>query len=109
MNITYSNKIKKKFSSSVEIQKEFGTMAKKVQSRLDDIVASPNLSVLMQIPAANCHPLSGNRNGEWAVNISPNHRLIFEIDNDPIPLTLTGEIDRIKVTDIRIIGTTDYH
>ncbi|MGB3107484.1 type II toxin-antitoxin system RelE/ParE family toxin [Sphingobacterium siyangense] len=109
MKITYSNKIKKKFSSAVEIKKAFGMMAKKVQSRLDDIEASPNLNVLLQIPSANCHSLSGNRDGEWAVNISPNHRLIFEIDNDPIPLTPTGEIDRIRVTDIRIIDTTDYH
>lgn len=109
MNITYSKKIKKKLSSALEIKKAFGTMAKKVQARLDDIEASPNLNVLMQIPSANCHALSGNRNGEWAVNISPNHRMIFEIDNDPIPLTLNGEIDRIKVTDIRIIDTTDYH
>lgn len=109
MNITYSNKIKKKFSSPVEIRKAFGSMAKKVQARLDDIEASPNLHVLTQIPAANCHPLSGDRDGEWAVNISPNHRLIFEIDNDPIPLTSTGEIDKVRVTDIRIIGTTDYH
>ncbi|WP_286841914.1 MULTISPECIES: type II toxin-antitoxin system RelE/ParE family toxin [Sphingobacterium] len=109
MKITYSNKIKKKFSSAAEIKKAFGTMAKKVQARLDDIEASPNLNVLMQIQAANCHALSGNRDGEWAVNISPNHRLIFEIDNDPIPLTPTGEIDRIRVTDIRIIDTTDYH
>ncbi|MCW2259490.1 MULTISPECIES: type II toxin-antitoxin system RelE/ParE family toxin [Sphingobacterium] len=109
MSITYSNKIKKKFSSAAEIKKAFGAMAKKVQARLDDIEASPNLNVLTQIPAANCHALSGNRDGEWAVNISPNHRMIFEIDNDPMPLTLTGEIDRIKVTDIRIIDTIDYH
>jgi plasmid maintenance system killer protein len=109
MEITYSNKIKKKLSSPSEIQQAFGTMAKKVQSRLDDISASPNLKVLMQIPAANCHPLSGKRSGEWAVDISGNHRMIFEIDHDPIPRKDNGEILAIEVTDIRIIETTDYH
>lgn len=109
MKITYSNKIKKKLSSPSEIQKAFGTMAKKVQSRLDDISASPNLKVLMQIPAANCHPLSGKRSEEWAVDISGNHRMIFEINHDPIPKKDNGEILTIEVTDIRIIETTDYH
>jgi plasmid maintenance system killer protein len=110
MKISYgSNKLKKKMSSASEISKGFGTMAKKVQQRLDEIESSPNLSVLMQIPAANCHPLSGNRSGEWALNISGNYRLIFTIDHDPIPITETGEIDRIEITDIRIIEATDYH
>lgn len=110
MEIDYgSNKIKKKLSSPSEIKKAFGVMAKKVQSRLDDIIASPNLEVLSQIPAANCHQLSGKRTGEWALDISANHRLIFEIDHDPIPRKDNGEIEKIKVTDIRIIETTDYH
>jgi plasmid maintenance system killer protein len=109
MDITYSNKIKKKLSSPSEIKKAFGTMAKKVQSRLDDIIASPNLKVLMQIPAANCHPLSGNKSGEWALCISANHRMIFEINHDPVPKKENGEIETIEVTDIRIIETTDYH
>jgi len=109
MEITYSNKIKKKLSSPSEIKKAFGTMAKKVQSRLDDIGASPNLKVLLQMPAANCHALSGNKNGEWALDISANHRMIFEINHDPVPTKDNGEIETIEVTDIRIIETTDYH
>lgn len=109
MNITYSNKIRKKLSSPSEIKKAFGTMAKKVQNRLDDIIASPNLKVLMQIPSANCHPLSGNKDGEWAVDISANHRMIFEINHDPVPKKDNGEIEIIEVTDVRIIETTDYH
>jgi len=110
MDITYSsNKIRKKLSSHAEIKKAFGTMAKKVKSRLDDIAAAPNLKVLMQIPAANCHALSGKKNGEWALDISANHRMIFEINHDPVPEKDNGEIETIEVTDIRIIETTDYH
>ncbi|WP_025146872.1 killer suppression protein HigA [Pedobacter jeongneungensis] len=110
MEIAYSsNKIKKQLSSPSEITKAFGVRAKKVQSRLDDIIASPNLEVLCQIPAANCHALSGKRSGEWALNISPNHRMIFELDHDPVPKKDNGEINKIEVTDIRIIETTDYH
>lgn len=110
MDIKYSsNKIKKQLSSPSEISKAFGAMAKKVQMRLDEIAAAPNLGVLMQIPAANCHPLRGNKSGEWAVSISGNYRLIFDINHDPVPKNVNGEIEIIQVTDIRIIETTDYH
>ena len=110
MDITYaSNKIKKKLSSLAEIKKAYGTMAKKVQNRLDEIKASPNLKVLMQIPAANCHPLAGDMNDEWALNISGNHRMIFDINHDPVPQKDTGGVETIEVTDIRIIETKDYH
>lgn len=109
MKVTYSSKIKKKLSSPSEIKKAFGTMARKVQSRLDEIEASPNLKVLMQIPSANCHALLGSKAGEWALNISVNHRMIFVLDHDPIPRKDTGEIETIKVTDIKIVETTDYH
>ena len=110
MNISYrSNKIKKKLSTAVEIKKAYGTMAKKVQQRLDDIEASPNLKVLMQVPAANCHPLSGDMQGEWALDISGNHRMIFDINHEPVPQKDTGGVDTLEVTDIRIIDTTDYH
>lgn len=109
MDITYSNRVKKKLSSASEIKKAYGTMAKKVQNRLDEIKASPNLKVLMQIPAANCHALTGNKDGEWALDISANHRMILEISNDPVPKKDNGEIKTVEVTDVRILDTTDYH
>jgi plasmid maintenance system killer protein len=110
MKVEYSsNKLKKQLGNASEIKKAFGVNAKRVSARIDDIVASPNLAVLMQIPAANCHPLTGDQKGDWAVNISANHRLIFKIANDPVPKLDDGSIDTIKVTDIRIIKTTDYH
>ncbi len=110
MKIEYgNNKLRKQLGGASEIKKAFGDNAKRVMARLADIEASPNLAVLRQIPAANCHPLSGNRNGEWAVNISGNYRLIFEIAHNPIPENEDGSINTILVTDIRISEITDYH
>lgn len=110
MEICYgNNKIKKQLSSATEMKKAFGANATRVSIRLDEIRASPNLKILMQIPAANCHQLSGNRKNEWAVDISRNHRLIFEIWQDPVPKTENNEVDTIRVTDIQITKTEDYH
>lgn len=110
MNISFkSNRLKKQLSSASEIKKGFGVNAKRVSQRIDEIEASPNLEVLILIPAAHCHPLRGKREGEWAVDISANHRLVFEIANDPVPRLNDGTIDTIKITDIGIIETIDYH
>ena len=110
MKIEYcSNKLRKQLTSASEIKKAFGVNAKRVSQRMDDIAASTNLAVLMQIPAANCHSLAGKRKGQWSVDISGNHRLIFELDGNPLPTLEDGSVDTIKVTDIRIIETTDYH
>jgi len=109
MNISYSRKIEKKLSSATEIKKAYGKIASVVSRRIAEIKAAPNLAVLQQLPGPNCHPLTGNRAGQWAVNISGNYRLIFEIDQDPIPYDDTGAINTLLVTDICIIETTDYH
>jgi proteic killer suppression protein len=110
MNIDYQkNKLKKQLSCASEIKKHFGINAKRVTSRLDDLEASPTLAILIQIPAANCHQLSGNRTGQWAVDISGNFRLIFIIAHDPIPITEDNSIDTTLVTDIIILEIIDYH
>ena len=91
------------------MQKAFGTMAKKVNQRMKELSASANIEVLKTIPAANCHELKGNRKGQFAIDISGNYRLIFVPDHDPIPVKEDKSIDCIKITDIQVIGTEDYH
>lgn len=110
MKIEYkNNRLSRQLSNASEIKRAFGEMAKKVSTRMSEMIAAPNLSIFIQLPGPKCHALQGERLGEWAVSISPNHRLIFEIDHDPIPLNTDGSIDIRNVTDILITGTEDYH
>ncbi len=110
MEVEYKkNKLQKQMSNASEIKRAFGVRAKRVSTRLDDIGASPNLAVLIQIPAANCHPLIANRAGEWALDISHNFRIIFEIAHNPIPLNEDGSINTSLVTNICILEIEDYH
>lgn len=111
MNVDFkSNKLRKQLTTPSEIKKAFGVNAKRVSQRMDDITAANNLQTLCNIPQANCHPLSGEKDGEWAVDISANHRILFVITNDPIPVNQDGGIDRMLITDIQIISAQiDYH
>lgn len=110
MNITFKNrKLQKILTDPGEIKKAYGSMARRVSQRMDQLQAAPNLATIQSLPAMECHILTGDRKGEWAVSISGNYRLIFEIDQDPIPTKDDGSIDSIRITDIRILETTDYH
>jgi proteic killer suppression protein len=110
MNIEYrSNRLKRQLTSATETKKAFGSMAKKVIQRLSEMKASMNLAVLMQIPAAGCHQLKGSRQGEWAVNISGNFRMIFILTQGPLPKKEDHSLDTATITDIKILGTEDYH
>ena len=110
MKVSYnSKKLQKQMADATEIKKAFGTMAKRLQQRLDDMEAVDSLAVLRQIPAAQCHQLGGNRTKHWAVMITGNYRLIFTLDHDPVPLLPEGGIDERAVTNVCVMGIEDYH
>jgi plasmid maintenance system killer protein len=110
VNISFkSKKLKKNLTDPGEIKKAYGSMGKRLSQRMDQLQAAPNLATLQSFPALNCHLLTGDRKGEWAVSLSGNYRLIFEIAHHPVPLKPDGSIDSIRVTDICIIETIDYH
>jgi proteic killer suppression protein len=80
----------------------------KLKRRLDDIQAAENFATLLTI-SGQCHPLRGNRSGQWAIHIEEPNRLIFEPFGDPLPKTPDGHPDLEKVTSILIIEIVDYH
>src|SRR5450755_2118276 len=104
-----NNKLRRILTDAREMQKAFGNLAKKVSQRMEQLKAAPALSDMINYPAARCHQLKGERKDEWAIDISVNHRMIFEINQDPIPLNKDGAVNTLKVTNIMIIATTDYH
>ena len=111
MEIKYkSNKLARSVDSPRSIQKNYGTRAKLVNQRLKELQAAPTLEIMRTIPAANCHELSGGQKNELAVDISANHRIIFEPNHRPKPVRADGGLDWSQVSSIIVnaIGE-DYH
>lgn len=113
MTIEYkSNKLKKSVESPRAIIKNYGTRAKLVNQRIDEIKAAKNLADFRNIPKANCHELT-DANGKknlLAFDISANHRIIFTPNHDPIPRKEDTGLDWTLVTNITIIDIgEDYH
>lgn len=97
-------------SSRKESDRRWGPEnAGKIRQRLEDLRAFACLADVPSTPPFRCHPLKGERAGQYAIDVRHPFRLLFEIDHDPIPLTADGSVDRKRVTAICIVGVEDYH
>lgn len=110
MNVEYkTKKLYKSVKDLKAIQKNYGVRAKKVNQRKEEIESSPNMEVLKNV-CPNCHPLTGDKEGQFAIEISGNHRITFKINHDEIPRIGNNQIDFSKVTDVKILHIgEDYH
>lgn len=87
--------------------KKFGMpCAKKLMARLADLQAAETLE---DIVAGRPHPLERDRQGQFAVNLHGGVRLVFESDDDPVPIKDDGTIAWHEVTKICIVFIGDYH
>jgi len=87
-------------------RRKFGTRWEPLRRRLTQIRGA---LVLADLRFGNPHPLAGDRAGQFAVDVSKNWRLIFEIANNPVQLDQKGGIDLTGVTAVRILEVVDYH
>lgn len=66
-------------TSAYEAGKQYGReMAQKIQMRLDQISAADSVEMMIQFKIGRCHPLTGNRKNQYAVDLVHPFRLVFE-------------------------------
>lgn len=108
MNISFSNsELRKLCEDSKYAKKKLGSSsAKKLRTRLADLDAAMRLG---DVTAGHPHPLIGDRIGQFAVNLSDGHRLVFKASDDPKPLNADGSINWREVKSIEIVFIGDYH
>jgi len=104
-----TRKLKKQLTNPKELVKTFGRLARKINQRIKELADADTLAIMRTLPAARCHELSGDREGELAVDVSGNYRLIFEPDHDPVPKKEDGGLDWQEVIKIQINEIYDYH
>lgn len=106
-----TDKLRKLCNSSAELQRKYGSkQAQKIQQRLYELQAATTLADISHLPPPRCHLLTGDRAGQFAVDVTERNRLVFEPANDPVPLLPDGGIDRAQITAILIIEIAiDYH
>lgn len=80
--------------------------ARRLRTRLADLQAVDHVS---ELTVGNPHPLKGDRQGQFALDLAGGWRLVFAPANDPIPLTVNDAIDWSQVTIVSIEYIGDYH
>lgn len=71
-------------------------MATKISQRIDELQAADSVDVLIRYSVGRCHPLKGNRIGQYAMNLIQPYRLVFEHNGYTLEL-------------VKIISIEDYH
>ena len=77
--------------------------------RLAVLANAPTLAAVPHSPPDRRHQLTGDREGQYAVDLDHQNRLIYVPNHDPVPRLNDGGIDIDRVTAITIMEVTDYH
>ena len=85
------------------------SQAELIRRRLDQLSAAETLDIMPMLGQGRCHALTGNRAGQFSLDLVHPYRLLIEPANDPVPRKPDGGIDIQKVTTVRILGVEDTH
>lgn len=72
--------------SSKAIRKFGPDVGRRYIQRINLIKAAPDLATLTSLPGLRCHPLRGDRQGQWAATLIDRFRLIFTFQNDEMTI-----------------------
>ena len=97
MDIGFKNKkLKKLCDQKNHAQQKLGQVcARKLRTRLADLMAAGSVADLV---AGRPHPLTDDRQDQFALDLEGAKRLVFEPANDPIPRNEDRSIDWKEVT-----------
>lgn len=105
-----TRKLERPFNSVAVLQKTYGAqMAKIIMLRMAALRAAHNLALVPTTRPDRRHQLSGDRAGQFAIDLVHPHRLVFEPSNQPPPRNDDGGMDAQQVTAITILDVIDYH
>lgn len=111
MDIAFrTGKLEKTFNSERELRKQYGErMAEKLKARLAVLKNARTLADVPSSPPDRRHPLRGEREGQYAVDLVHPRRLVFAPNHEPVPKRSDGGIALNRITAITIIEVVDYH
>lgn len=110
MKLSYkTNKLEKSLTTDKALVKTYGALAKKIKQRRIELENAENLWIISQLPVLRLHQYQGDRKGIWSIDVKDNWRILFQINQDPIPALENGGVDLKAVTIISIESVEDPH
>jgi toxin HigB-1 len=104
-----SRRLEKVCADDRQGQRHWGADNWKIlKRRLAALLGAPTLADMENAPG-NCHQLSADRAGDFAISLWGSYRLVFQPDHNPVPTLKDGGIDTTLITKIEIKEVVDYH
>lgn len=96
MNIRFRTRtLQRQYANSSEALKAYGKdVGRKYIQRVNIIKKVRNIEELIQIRALRCHPLKGNREGQWALKLTGFYRLIFTLEGCQLEIACIEEVSK---------------
>lgn len=94
MEVNYkSNKLKKICTNPSEARKRYSKeMVDVISLRIDQLRAFDKVETMIRLGIGRCHPLHGNRKGQYAMDLVQPFRLVFSINGNEVEIVLVEEI-----------------
>lgn len=110
MDVTYKNNKLRKYAENKKfsVQKLGPLRSELYLLRIGDLLAAETLEDVRHLPG-RYHELIGDRKGQWACDLDHPYRLIFEPQEDPIPINQSGQHVWLEIKGVEIIDINDYH
>jgi len=90
-----TRKLKKEYTSSKDATKAYGlNVARKYIQRVNIIKNALDIDELLLLPGLRCHPLKGERRGQYALKLTGFYRLIFSLDGKQMEIVCIEEVSK---------------
>lgn len=96
MRISFKTKaLRSEYEQSRLGVKAYGEqIARKYVQRVNLLKDARDLEEVKTLPGLNCHPLKGNRKGQWAIKLTGFHRLIFTVSGEKLDIARIEEVSK---------------
>lgn len=94
--VTFRTKqLEKCYEKSQEAIRAYGKdIARRYIERINIIKQTANIDELGKLPALRCHPLKGDRDGQYSVKLTGFYRLIFALQGDALNIVRIEEVSK---------------
>ncbi len=90
-----THKLQRQYEHSGEAVRAYGDqVARRYVERINIIKAARDMHELQQIAVLRCHPLTGDRAGQWAIRLTGFYRLIVTLDGEHLEIAMIEEVSK---------------
>ena len=90
-----TRKLQRQYERSADAMRAYGQqVGRKYIARINLMKQARDIDEIRQLPGLQCHPLKGDRAGQWAVTLTGFHRLIFTLEGNRLEIAMIEEVSK---------------